>query len=255
MPAEHAGAPPPGGRDAEPADALRIGGLVPFTSVDYPGSLAAVVFVQGCPWRCVYCHNPHLQPRTAPGPAPLPWADLRRWLARRSGLIDALVFSGGEPTLDPALPAAVDAVRALGFRVGLHTAGIYPARLRELLPRLDWVGLDVKAPLDDDARHARVTGVRGAQAPASESLAALVAHGGDFECRTTIRPDLLDETALLAMARTLAAAGVRRYALQDCRSAGANGPVSAPTDPGYPSAATLARLHALFERFEMRRDA
>ncbi len=118
--------------------ALRVGGVQRFTSIDYPGALAAVVFVQGCPWRCVYCHNPQLQSRQVPQPAPAPaWPDLLAWLGCRRGLLDAVVFSGGEPTADPALPQAVDEVRALGFRVGLHTAGMLPRRLRTLLPRLD----------------------------------------------------------------------------------------------------------------------
>jgi len=126
----------------------RVGGVQRFTSIDYPGALAAVVFVQGCPWRCVYCHNPQLQPRRVPQPAAAPaWPELLAWLGRRRGLFDAVVFGGGESTADPALPRAVDEVRALGFRVGLHTAGMLPRRLRALLPRLDWVGLDIKAPL------------------------------------------------------------------------------------------------------------
>lgn len=78
---------------------LKVGGLVPFTATDYPGQFAAVVFVQGCPWRCGYCHNPHLQPRSQP--AEIEWDALLAFLARRVGLIDAVVFSGGEPSIDP----------------------------------------------------------------------------------------------------------------------------------------------------------
>ena len=133
-----------------PARSLQVGGLTPFTTIDYPGQLAAVVFVQGCPWRCGYCHNPHLQPR-APAPRPR-WRAVLAFLRRRARACSTrVVFSGGEPTLDPALPHAVARRARLGFGVGLHTAGIYPQRLQALLPRLDWVGLDVKAPLADDA--------------------------------------------------------------------------------------------------------
>jgi pyruvate formate lyase activating enzyme len=186
--------------------ALRVGGVQPFTSIDYPGALAAVVFVQGCPWRCRYCHNPQLQPRQVPQPSAVPaWPELLAWLGSRRGLLDAVVFSGGEPTADPALPQAVDDVRALGFRVGLHTAGMLPRRLRALLPQLDWVGLDIKAPLADDPLHARVTGVRvgtprGATA-VRESLAALQASGVAFECRTTAHSALLSGAALESIGR------------------------------------------------------
>jgi anaerobic ribonucleoside-triphosphate reductase activating protein len=222
---------------------LQVGGLTPFTSIDFPGQLSAVVFVQGCPWRCGYCHNPHLQARGQPaGPR---WGDVLDFLRRRAGLLDAVVFSGGEPTLDPALPQAMAEVRALGFKVGLHSAGVNPQRLQAVLPLLDWVGLDVKAPLAVDADHARVTGVRGGTAPVRRSLAALVQHsrasGLAFECRTTAHPALLDDTALLAVADELAAAGVVNWALQIVRPQGAVEPLPVVVS-GYPSPDTMRRL-------------
>jgi pyruvate formate lyase activating enzyme len=142
-------------------DALTVAGVQAFSSVDFPGRLAAVVFLQGCPWRCGYCHNPELQPR-GQGTGPR-WPVLRDWLARRLGRLDGVVFSGGEPTLDPALPAALDELRAMGYALGLHTAGLAPRRLSALLPRLDWVGLDVKAALGDAELHDGITGRRGSR--------------------------------------------------------------------------------------------
>ena len=239
--------------------ALRVGGVQRFTSIDYPGALAAVVFVQGCPWRCVYCHNPQLQSRRVPQPGAAPaWPDLLAWLGSRRGLLDAVVFSGGEPTADPALPQAVDEVRALGFSVGLHTAGMLPRRLRALLPRLDWVGLDVKAPLVDDALHARITGVR-AGAPRGaiavrESLTALQASGVAFECRTTAHPAVLSGAALESIGCGLASAGVARYALQIGRPVGALTGTAMPA-ADYPPAQTLQLLQRLFPAFEVRRGA
>ena len=122
---------------------LRVGGVEPFSSTDYPGALAAVVFCQGCPWRCGYCHNPHLIP--ARGDDERDFARILDWLASRRGLLDAVVFSGGEPTAQAGLPGAIDAVRAQGFAIGLHTSGAYPRRLAQVLPKVDWVGIDVKA--------------------------------------------------------------------------------------------------------------
>ena len=139
---------------AATAPGLRSGGFVPFTSTDYPDALAAVVFCQGCPWRCRYCHNPHLIP--AHGSDERDFGRILAWLATRRRLLDAVVFSGGEPTAQGELPAAIDAVRALGFAVGVHTNGAYPRRLARILPQLDWVGIDVKAPAAD---YASVTGV------------------------------------------------------------------------------------------------
>ena len=84
---------------------LRVGGLVPLSTTDYPDHLSAVVFCQGCPWRCAYCHNPHLLPRRSD--SEIAWPDVLAFLDRRRGLLDAVVFSGGEPTLQRALPDAM----------------------------------------------------------------------------------------------------------------------------------------------------
>jgi len=247
-------APGAAARTPAAARSLQVGGLTPFTSIDYPGQLAAAVFVQGCPWRCGYCHNPHLQPR-GPGAGPR-WSEVLAFLRRRTGLLDAVVFSGGEPTLDPALPRAIADVRALGFKVGLHSAGIYPQRLQAVLPLVDWVGLDIKAPLADDAGHARVTGVHNSAAPVRRSLAALVQHarasGLPFECRTTVHPALLDEAALLAVADDMAAAGVTHWALQIFRTQGVAGDLPG-VGADYPSPATLQRLRALMPALTLRR--
>jgi len=233
--------------------ALRIGGLVPFSSVDWPGQFAAVVFVRGCPWRCAYCHNPHLQPRDAEPKGVPDWPGFLTWLRRRKGLLDGVVFSGGEPTLEAALPAAMADVRELGFQVGLHTAGIYPERLQALLPLLDWVGLDIKAPLADGAGHARITGAAGrGHEDVAQSLALLVDSGVALECRTTAHPRLLDEAALLALADEMTAARASRWVLQIYRETGCTNGLE-PVGAEYPSAETLARLQARAPGFCIRR--
>lgn len=190
-------------------EALAIGGFQPLSTTDWPDRLAAVVFVQGCPWRCVYCHNPALQRRDgAAGPH---WDEVVATLARRRGLLDGVVFSGGEPTLDPALPEAVATARGLGFAVGLHSAGIYPQKLAALLPQLDWVGLDLKTDL---AGHDALTGRPCSGAPVHEALAAVVASGVDHEIRTTYHPALQSDETLAKMAVTLKTAGAKRWVLQ-----------------------------------------
>jgi len=194
---------------------LRVGGLTPLSSTDWPGQLAAVVFCQGCPWRCGYCHNPDLIPAQAE--SEIAWDEVMALLRRRQGLLDAVVFSGGEPTLQAALPDAMREVRALGFKVGLHTGGMYPRRLEAVLPWVDWVGLDVKAPFE---AYAGVTGVDGSGARALESLQQLLASGVDYEVRTTVHPGLLADDALAALARDLAARGVKRYVVQAFRPQG-----------------------------------
>lgn len=194
---------------------LRIGGLTRLSTCDWPGELVATVFCQGCPWRCGYCHNPGLIPAATPGA--IGWDEVLDFLHRRPGLLDGVVFSGGEPTLQAALPEAMAQVRALGFRIGLHTAGPYPERLSEILPLTDWVGFDVKAGF---SAYEPVTAVPGSGAKALESLRRLVASGLDYEVRTTVHGRLMDERRLDALASNLLELGVRRYAVQAFRATG-----------------------------------
>jgi pyruvate formate lyase activating enzyme len=228
--------------------ALRVGGFVAFSGCDFPGELAAVVFCQGCPWRCRYCHNPHLQRRQADGA--LSWDEIRDKLAGRRDLLDAVVFSGGEPTAQTALRDAVREVRALGFKVGLHTAGPYPSRLERLLPHTDWVGLDVKAPFDG---YDSMTAARGSALRALDSVCAVVESGVAYEVRTTVHPDLIGADELLRLARSLARLGVKRYAVQAFRGRGCADPhlLRSPRSAGL-TPKRQAQLAELFEVFELR---
>lgn len=177
----------------------------------------------------------------------MPWQQVLDWLQRRTGLLDAVVFSGGEPTLDPALPQAMAAVRALGFAVGLHTAGIYPRALRAVLPQLDWVGLDVKALPE---HYAAVTQVRDSGAPVAESLQALRESGVAYEVRTTLLPGLHDGAHVQALAQWLEARGVQHFALQQFRATGC-----ASEQPGahwQPDSRLQAELQARFAHYTWR---
>jgi pyruvate formate lyase activating enzyme len=212
---------------------------VPFSSVDWPGQLAAVVFIAGCPWRCSYCHNPHLQERYAS----YDWPAIKAWLRSRQGLLDGVVFSGGEPLSEPKLPQLARELREMGFGVGLHTAGIYPQRLGELLAMLDWVGLDIKS---DREGYDALTGRPRSEWLAGVSLQILLDAGVDFECRTTWHPDWLSEARLLAMADELAWRGVKHYAVQLVRSS------SSPAARLQLSETALRQLDARFCTFAYR---
>lgn len=199
------------------AEALSIAGLTPLSTCDWPGRLVATVFLQGCPWRCTYCHNPGILDPRVPGQAP--WRDVRNLLNGRRGLLDGLVFSGGEPTRQPGLPAAMCEVRELGFGVGLHTAGAYPARLAELLPLVDWVGLDVKAL---PAEYHRITGVGASGTKAFASLDLLVASGVDHEVRITVDPTVHTADHVHRLIDQVRTAGARQLVLQEARPQGAS---------------------------------
>ncbi|PMY35801.1 anaerobic ribonucleoside-triphosphate reductase activating protein [Pseudomonas sp. GW456-L14] len=193
---------------------MRVGGMVPLTTLDYPGLLACVLFCQGCAWRCRYCHNPQLIPPR--GSEELDWCRVLSFLQRRQDLLDAVVFSGGEPTLQDGLPAAMDEVRAMGFRIGLHSAGIKPAAFARAVAGADWVGFDVKALAEDGPM---ITGVPGSGKANWRSLELLLASGVDYECRTTVHWHLLQPARLLLLGQRLQALGVKRFVVQMVRTA------------------------------------
>lgn len=178
---------------------LTIGGLTPFSTIDYPGKLAAVIFCQGCPWRCGYCHNRHLLDAARPGT--IRWPEVVRFLEQRQGLLEAVVFSGGEPTLQPALPRLLAEVQRLGFLTGLHTAGPYPDRLLACLPYLDWVGMDLKAPFDS---YDEITGISGSGRQAQSSAALLRKSGLPHQFRTTLDPRLTADNGLQRLQQMVA---------------------------------------------------
>jgi anaerobic ribonucleoside-triphosphate reductase activating protein len=189
---------------------LQIAGLQKLSSVDWPGKLAAVAFLQGCPWTCDYCHNKSILDPLLPGV--VEWDEVVSLLGRRKGLLDGLVFSGGEATRQASLPAAAAAVKDMGFQVGLHTGGAYPKRFKALLDAgtLDWVGFDVKALPGD---YGQLTGSPVGATRAEESLEMLLAHPEvDYEVRLTLWKGGLEYARQVAA--WCAKRGVKRFALQ-----------------------------------------
>ena len=190
---------------------LYVGGLVPLTSVDYPGRLAVVVFLQGCPWRCVYCHNKHLQ-AILPAES-LPWEDILNLLMMRRGFIEAVVFSGGEPLFQSTLAEAMEEVKSMGYLIGLHTGGAYPDRFAKVLPMLDWVGFDVKQAF---SKYRTITRIDGSGEKARESLSLLLGSDVDYEVRMTMDSSIAIDDVKEAMAE-ISQMGVRKVVLQKCR--------------------------------------
>lgn len=194
---------------------LVIAGFVPFSTSDWPSKIVATVFLQGCPLRCVYCHNPSLIDTM--GEPQMQWESVWNVLTKRKGLLDGVVFSGGEPTRQPALLHALRQVTSNEFLAGIHTCGAYPVVLQQALPYLSWVGLDIKAP---EHKYELVTGRSFAWETARRSLELVQASGIDYEVRMTLDPTTLNTNDVHEVVSTLRKEGVRSIALQEARSRG-----------------------------------
>lgn len=174
--------------------------------VDYPGCCAMVLFVAGCNFHCGYCHNASLLGPRRPG---MTWRRLDAWCRRfRAQWARAAVISGGEPTLHEGLPELVGRLRRHGFRIKLDTNGSRPDMLRAVLPDLDYVAMDVKAPL---AQYTSFTGFGSPECIAA-SLDLIRRQAADYEFRTTVIDGVHDEDCMRAIAGMVR--GARRFVLQ-----------------------------------------
>lgn len=193
---------------------MDIRGLTRFSLIDYPGRIACVAFVAGCNFRCPFCQNPTLvlRPETQP---PLSPDDLYAFLARRRGKLDAVVFSGGEPTLYDDLPEVAAACRERGFLVKVDTNGARPALLRRMLQDglPDAVAVDYKAPA---RAYAEVAGcaLPGLADAVAETIRLALGAGILLDVRTTVHRDLLSANDLRQMRQELDDLGVGRWTLQ-----------------------------------------
>jgi pyruvate formate lyase activating enzyme len=187
-----------------------VGGLLPITTIDFPGKLAAVIFCQGCQWGCPYCHNAHLRPLQSNGK--YKWADIITFLKQRKDWLDAVVFSGGEPILQENLSTAINEVKELGFLVGLHTSGYRHESFRKILPQVDWVGLDIKTTLN--TKYDLITRQTNSYEEVLLSLNLLINSGKDYELRLTKAPNIVSDEDVLEVKTFLKTIGAKPLKIQ-----------------------------------------
>ncbi len=191
---------------------MKIAGLQKNSLVDYPGKIAAVVFVPGCNLDCYYCHNRHLISHD--GQLNLYDVDaILEFLVSRRSFLDGVVISGGEPTLQHALEEFLTAVKKLGYPVKLDTNGTQARLLKKLIGKklVDYVAMDIKAPLH---RYAEICGMDVPVWDIIESIKLLMNAGCDYEFRTTLVPELGKED-IIGIAEMIREA--KRYVLQQFR--------------------------------------
>lgn len=189
-----------------------IKGWVKTSLVDYPGRIAASLFCGGCNFRCPNCHNSGIV--LHPGDyADLDEQEIWSFLHRRAGLLDGVVLSGGEPTLQQDLLSWCLRLRESGFQVKLDTNGYRPQVVRAMIDQsaVDYVAMDVKAPLVS-TRYARAAGVPVDVERIRQTIDLLLKGEVAYEFRTTIVPGLLAEPDIVQIARAIG--GARHYYLQ-----------------------------------------
>lgn len=216
-------------------------GFLDVSFVDWPGKVAAVVFLPGCNFRCPYCHNRDLvlAPESL---ATVPLEAVLGRLEELEGWVDGVCVTGGEPTLHPGLPKLLAAFRSRGLAVKLDTNGSHPEALAGLLSAglVDAVALDLKAPLEP-IPYRRNAGPGADPAAVGQSLALLAASGLGVEVRTTVHPALLSRPEVMRLAAEAGTAlasrsgpGPVRFTLQRCRTGETLDPTLAEKPPLAP---------------------
>lgn len=190
---------------------LNIGAVLKFSTLDYPGKLSAVIFCQGCPNNCVYCHNPDYIPIKTT--SSIKFGEIVDFLRTRQDLLDAVVFSGGDPLIQSDLYNAMFQVKSLGFLVGLHTSGVNPKRLSEIIDITDWIGFDIKTTFE---KYETITQNQISAKLAQESLDIILNSNVAYEIRTTVDSRYITFDDLKSIAVLLSKLGIQKWVLQEC---------------------------------------
>jgi len=211
-----------------------IGGLIKTSLVDYPGKISAIVFTKGCSFACHFCYNPllvwpeetasvtspntrgHLRKlETESSPTLISADDLFQFLEKRASQLDALVITGGEPTIHRDLPEFIRKVRALGYAIKLDTNGTNPEMLVGLVKDrlLDYIAMDLKGP---EAKYSAITNVPADFNKIKKSVKIIMTSGLPYEFRTTVVPGLLEKEDIAKMGEIIK--GAEKWYLQKFRS-------------------------------------
>jgi pyruvate formate lyase activating enzyme len=189
---------------------MKIGGLQKVSLIDYPGLICATIFLQGCNFKCSYCHNPELVDPRLFQPC-IKENEVLDFLNTRKGKLDALTITGGEPTIHDDLTPFIKKIKKMKFAVKLDTNGSQPQVIKTLLDEklLDFIAMDIKAPLE---KYKSVVKVPVNYDLIKESIKLILKAKIPHEFRTTIVESQLDEKDILQIATLIS--GANSYVLQ-----------------------------------------
>ncbi|MCL5123393.1 MAG: anaerobic ribonucleoside-triphosphate reductase activating protein [Deltaproteobacteria bacterium] len=224
----------------------KIKGFLPVSMLDWPGQVSSVVFLGGCSFRCPACHN-HGLVLSPENISDYPLDRIMGFLRERSGWIDGVTVTGGEPTCHDGTPALISKFKELGLKVKLDTNGSNPTMLKKLIndSLIDAVSMDIKAPLEPGL-YSRLAGVPVNLSNIEKSVKILKKSHLNVFFRTTVIPGLIGESELDAIRTQLG--DVTRYSIQRFRN-------SDTLDPEFRQIPDLdlASFDALKLKFEKRR--
>jgi pyruvate formate lyase activating enzyme len=189
---------------------MKIGGLQKVSLIDYPGLICATIFLQGCNFKCSYCHNPELVDTRLFQPC-IKENEFLDFLNTRRGKLDAVTITGGEPTIQDDLAPFIKKIKKMKFAVKLDTNGSQPQVVKTLLDEklLDFIAMDIKAPLE---KYKSVVKAPVNSDSIKESIKLILKAKIPHEFRTTIVESQLEEKDILQIAKLIS--GASNYALQ-----------------------------------------
>lgn len=196
---------------------MSIHGLNKLTLLDYPGKVAATLFLGSCNFRCPFCHNRDLVINPASQPV-LNMEEVLNFLKKRQGILEGVCITGGEPTLFAGLEDLICSIRQLGYMVKLDTNGYRPIVLKELVKKglLDMVAMDIKSDL---AGYANAAGLeRMDVSRIEESVQFLLEDHVPYEFRTTVVKELHNRETFENISEWIA--GCKAYYLQSYKDSG-----------------------------------
>lgn len=174
---------------------MRIGGFLKQSLIDYPGNIASVIFTSGCNFRCFYCHNPELVlPERIKENKLIREKEVFGYLEKNKLLLDAVVITGGEPTIQNDLIEFITKVKELNLKVKLDTNGTNPEIIKSLLDYklIDYIAMDIKAPLNLE-KYATIVGKQFSISQLDkilESIRIIEQSNIPYEFRSTLIKDI-----------------------------------------------------------------
>jgi len=189
---------------------MLIGGLQKTSLLDYPNKVSSIIFTTGCNFRCGFCYNPELVTQIVKKNL-ISEQQIFNFLNKRKKILDAVVITGGEPTMHKDLPRFIAAIKEIGFLVKLDTNGTNPLMLKKLIKQglIDYIAMDIKAPL---RKYSKVVNIKIDTKLIKNSIKAIMNSGLGYEFRSTVLPALHTKEDLVAMSKMIS--GAKRYFLQ-----------------------------------------